>query len=144
MNFACRNSSAFITVQGRCRVSQLFVGLDCVAPFSFGPLSTAHLRQKGAHGLFNFTGSSGISSSVRQQATSRVRSGDGEAHRRSMAPRVAPAVRVLPLALAAALFFGVTAILIYLSGLSSCNARPPSLFFRVPVACGAVRCGRSC
>jgi hypothetical protein len=38
-----------------------------------------------------------------------------------MAPRVAPAVRVLPLALAAALFFGVTAILIYLSGLSSCN-----------------------
>ncbi|KAF8645708.1 hypothetical protein HU200_066111 [Digitaria exilis] len=36
-----------------------------------------------------------------------------------MAPRVAPAMRVLPLALAAAIFSGVTAILIYLSGLSS-------------------------
>ena len=31
-------------------------------------------------------------------------------------------MRVLPLALAAAIFSGVTAILIYLSGLSSCNA----------------------
>jgi hypothetical protein len=39
-----------------------------------------------------------------------------------MAPRVAPAMRVLPLALAAAIFFGVAAIFIYLSGLSSCNA----------------------
>ncbi|KAJ1277558.1 hypothetical protein BS78_04G013400 [Paspalum vaginatum] len=36
-----------------------------------------------------------------------------------MAPRVAPAMRVLPLALAAAIFSGLTAILIYLSGLSS-------------------------
>ncbi|CAO2041319.1 unnamed protein product [Urochloa humidicola] len=36
-----------------------------------------------------------------------------------MAPRVAPAMRVLPLALAAAIFSGVTAIFIYLSGLSS-------------------------
>jgi hypothetical protein len=34
-------------------------------------------------------------------------------------------MRVLPLALAVALFFGVTAILIYLSGLSSCNAAQP-------------------
>jgi hypothetical protein len=49
-------------------------------------------------------------------------------------------MRVLPLALAAALFFGVTAILIYLSGLSSCNARPPFFMFRLRV----VRCGRSC
>ncbi|WVZ78150.1 hypothetical protein U9M48_025909 [Paspalum notatum var. saurae] len=36
-----------------------------------------------------------------------------------MAPRVAPPMRVLPLALAAAIFSGLTAILIYLSGLSS-------------------------
>ncbi|PUZ73749.1 hypothetical protein GQ55_1G012500 [Panicum hallii var. hallii] len=36
-----------------------------------------------------------------------------------MAPRVAPAMRVLPLALAAAIFSGVAAIFIYLSGLSS-------------------------
>ncbi|KAF8677252.1 hypothetical protein HU200_046732 [Digitaria exilis] len=43
-----------------------------------------------------------------------------------MAPRVAPAMRVLPLALAAAIFSGVTAILIYLSGLSSCNAPVPA------------------
>lgn len=34
-------------------------------------------------------------------------------------PRVAPAMRVLPLALAAAIFSGVAAILIYLSGLST-------------------------
>ncbi|CAD6248338.1 unnamed protein product [Miscanthus lutarioriparius] len=36
-----------------------------------------------------------------------------------MAPRAAPALRVLPLALAAAIFSGLTAILIYLSGISS-------------------------
>ncbi|XP_066317667.1 sialyltransferase-like protein 4 [Miscanthus floridulus] len=36
-----------------------------------------------------------------------------------MAPRAAPALRVLPLALAAAIFSGLTAILIYLSGVSS-------------------------
>ena len=50
-----------------------------------------------------------------------------------MAPRVAPAMRVLPLALTATIFSGVAAILIYLSGLSSCNAptrspRAPSPF----------------
>jgi hypothetical protein len=55
------------------------------------------------------------------------------------AARVAPAMRVLPLALAAALFFGVTAIAIYLSGLSSCNVplcSRGSSFFRILVACG--------
>jgi len=45
-----------------------------------------------------------------------------------MAPRAAPALRVLPLALAAAIFSGLTAILIYLSGVSSSrNAPPPPL-----------------
>ena len=56
-----------------------------------------------------------------------------------MAPRAAPALRVLPLALAAAIFSGLTAILIYLSGISSSRNAPPPL--SRPSVC--VSCGRS-
>jgi hypothetical protein len=44
-----------------------------------------------------------------------------------MAPRAAPALRVLPLALAAAIFSGLTAILVYLSGVSSSRNAPTPL-----------------
>lgn len=56
-----------------------------------------------------------------------------------MAPRAAPALRVLPLALAAAIFSGLTAILVYLSGVSSSRNAPtplpPSSRVSVCVSC---------
>ena len=48
--------------------------------------------------------------------------------KQGMAPRAAPALRVLPLALAAAIFSGLTAILIYLSGVSSSRNAPRPRF----------------
>jgi hypothetical protein len=55
-----------------------------------------------------------------------------------MPPRAAPALRVLPLALAAAIFSGLTAILFYLSGVSSSRNAPVPLL-SLSLSCSSSR-----